>query len=109
MINRIEPVSLTAEEPEEFARCFDRSYHNEELFFGGPSLYIRDESAKVGEHAYTRPERYGQWTGYMWCKPYSIEKIGKAVRMYIALRKRGYPVYFHKYEEILQATKEKLW
>lgn len=90
--------------PEEFACRFCVSYHNEELFFGGPSLYISDESAKVGEHAYTWPERYGQWTGCMWCKPYFTERISKAIRMYIALRKKGYPVYFHKYKEILDAA-----
>ena len=92
--------------PEEFAQRFNLSYHNDEIFFGGPTLYISDESAKIGEHVYTRPEIYGQWTGSMGCKPYFTPRICKAVRIYIALRKKGYPVYFYKYKEILDAVEK---
>lgn len=85
--------------PEQFAQKFEISYHNEELFFGGPSFYIHDETARIGEKCYTRPEQYGQWTGMIFCDISYKKDLCRAIKMYIALRRKQYPVYFPDYKK----------
>lgn len=93
---------------EQFACRFNGSYHNEELRFGGPKLYIDDESSRVGKNVYTSPRIYGQWTGCVCCRVYDIKAVYQAIKMYNALRKEGYPIYFFKYEEAYWKAKESL-
>lgn len=92
-------LGINWDSPEQFAHSFDASYHNEELYFGGPVLCIRDESARIGENCYTCPEKYGQWTGDIYCNSYSMESVCRAIKMYNALRRKQYPVYFPKYKD----------
>jgi len=82
--------------PEEFARAFDASYHEEEMYFGGPNLYIYDESARLSSHACTVPKKYAQWTGNIYVR--GDEWV--AVKMFVVLRKANYPVYFPEYKEV---------
>ena len=86
--------------PEAFARRYSASYHSEELRFGGPKLYINDENKKIGNETYTLPKTYKHWTGYVCCDAYDIEKVREAIRMYLILRKNGYPIYFRGHEEV---------
>ena len=101
-------LGIDWDSPEQFARRFDVSYHNEELFFGGPSLYIHDESACIGKNMYTCPARYGQWTGCICCNIFNKESLYQAIKMYIVLRRKQYPIYFFKYEEAYAAARKKV-
>lgn len=97
-------LGLDWDSPEQFALRFEISYHNEELYFGGPSFYIHDESARIGKNCYTRPETYGQWTGDIYCNVFDLESCCTAIKMYIALRRKQYPVYFPNYKEAYSAA-----
>lgn len=97
-------LGIDWDSPEQFAHRFDVSYHNEELYFGGPSFYIHDESAREGKDCYTIPETYGQWTGDIYCNVFDLESRCTAIKMYIALRRKQYPVYFPNYKEAYSAA-----
>ena len=92
--------------PEKFALKFSCSYHSEELRFGGPKFYINDESARMGTYGYTLPKTYGQWTGWICCDSDDKRSRYEAIKMYIALRRKGYPIYFSNYNEICVAVKK---
>ena len=94
-------LGIYPESPEAFAKTFYVIYHREELWFGGPKLYIHDESAKLGERLYSSPKIFGKWTGCIYCDNIG-EHLYKGVKMYIALRKNGYPIYISDYEQICQ-------
>lgn len=79
---------------EEFAGHYQALYHNEEIWFGGPELYIRDESARL-ERGYTYAYQYTEWTGCVSSCRGDFTKIYKAIKLYTALRKKGYPVYYY--------------
>ena len=88
--------------PEEFAYGFMTSYHHEELEFGGLKMYIHDESACLGRNLYEKPDTYSRWTGLICCDASVI----RSIRMFLALRKAGYPVYFYEYEVAYLKAKE---
>ena len=94
-------LGIDPDSPEAFAKTFYGIYHREELWFGGPKLYIHDESAKLGERLYSSPKIFGKWTGCIYCDNIG-EHLYKGVKMYIALRKNGYPIYISDYEQICQ-------
>lgn len=89
---------------EQFAFRFNSSYHNEELKFGGAKLYINVESASD-----TFPETYRQWTGNLCYSPYDQEDMYQAVKMYNALRRNKYPIYFSNYREAYSVAKQALY
>ncbi len=84
------------DDPKQFAQAYGSSYHPEELWFGGTPFYIHDETARKSDNCYAIPEAYTQWTGYVWC---GLD-LYQTVKMYLALRKNGYPVYCHNYKDI---------
>ncbi len=88
---------LLLEEPdsiEEFAGHFQALYHNEEIWFGGPGIAIHDESSRL-EIGYTYAYKYTEWTGTIYSgSSGDIIKLYKAIKMYVALRKAGYPVFY---------------
>lgn len=92
--------------PDEFALNFTCSYHNEELEFGGMTLYIHDESALISEGLYTSPEAYKAWTGYIHCNPWRTNLMCKSIKAYNALRKKQYPIYFSNSDKVYSAAKE---
>jgi hypothetical protein len=79
---------------EEFAGNYQVLYHNEEIWFGGPLLIIHDESARL-ERGYTYAYQYTEWTGYVCTNGDNIAQIYRAIKLYTALRKKGYPLYYH--------------
>ncbi len=101
-------LGIDWDSPEQFAQKFDVSYHNEELFFGGPSFYINDETARIGKNCYAIPKQYGQWTGSIYCNTSDLKDRCRAIKMYIALRRMQYPVYFPAYKEAYSAALKKL-
>ena len=94
--------------PEEFAQNFSASYHNEELEFGGLTLYIYDESACLSEGLYTSPTAYKMWTGYIYCDPWDTTLMCKSIKAYNALRKKQYPIYFSNPDKIYSAAQKLL-
>ena len=70
---------------EEFERRFRFSYHNEEIIFGGPKLYIKQKD--IG------------WYGVLICDD-DTEDIVTAVKMFNSLRKNNYPVRFFEHEKV---------
>lgn len=88
--------------PEEFVYGFLSSYHHEELEFGGLTMYIYDESGYRGHNLYEKPDTYSRWTGLICCDASVI----RSIRMFLALRKAGYPVYFYEYEVAYLKAKE---
>lgn len=99
-------LGIDWDSPEQFAQRYFSSYHREELGFGGPSIDILDESACIGEKLYTRPEVYGRWTGHIYCRFYDKESISEAVKIYIALRRKGYPIYFGECDKTYSEAKK---
>ena len=100
VLNGSSILHIDRDSPEEFARSFYPTYHYEELWFGGPALYIGDESVRSGKSCYTTPKIFGKWTGWIGSHYYDSVKLYRSVKMYIALRKNGYPIYCRNYEEI---------
>ena len=100
VLNGSSILHIDRDSPEEFARSFYPTYHYEELWFGGPALYIGDESVRSGKSCYTTPRIFGKWTGWIGSHYYDSVKLYRSVKMYIALRKNGYPIYCRNYEEI---------
>ena len=90
---------IDRDSPEEFARSYYTRYHHEELWFGSPDLNITDESARSGP-GYTMPKIFGKWTGSVYCNGFSHTDLFRGVKMYIALRENGYPVYCSNYKKI---------
>lgn len=86
--------------PKEFAIAFFNSNHKEELRFGGPKLYICDESAHIEKNVYSRPDEYRQWTGTISCTLYDKKSVYESIKMYNALRNKGYPLYYFNYDEV---------
>ena len=101
-------LGIDWDSPEQFADRFNNSYHREELEFGGLQLYIRDENSKIREKVYAMPTKYKQWTGYTCCYSYDIMAICQVIKMYNALRKKNYPIYFLDYEKAYKMVKESL-
>lgn len=89
---------IDEDDPEAFANDFRCIYHNEELWFGGPKLYINDLSRKG---------IYYDWIGDVVCDCNASRKnLYRAIKMYTALRENGYPVYCHNYNELLSGWKK---
>ena len=98
-------LGIDRDSPEKFAKTFYTSYHCEELWFGGPKFYMHDESAHLGRNLWGIPKVFGKWTGKIYCDENDGD-IYKAVKMYIALREKEYPVYFGNYAEIYDRIKK---
>ncbi len=91
-------LQIDEDDPEAFAYDFPRIYHNEELWFGGPKLYIKNMSQKG---------IYYDWIGDVVCDGWaSRRKLYRAIKMYLALRENDYPVYCHNYDELLEGWKK---
>lgn len=90
---------IDRDSPEEFANSYRVMYHPAELWFGGPWLYIYDESVRTDDSYYIYPKVFGRWTGRVACDK-NEARMYRAVKMYIALRESGYPLYFGNYESI---------
>lgn len=72
--------------PKDFKISFMCSYHNEEVIFGGPHLYI--EEINLG------------WYGLICENGKDTEHLITAVKMFNALRKNKYPIRFYEYEKV---------
>jgi hypothetical protein len=79
---------------EEFAIHYQAMYHNEKIWYGGPILNIDDESARL-ERGYTNAYQYTEWTGYVSSCRGDFTRIYRSIKLYTALRKKGYPLYYH--------------
>lgn len=91
-------LGINWDSPKEFARVFNSSYHNEELRFGGPHLYIKNESFHNCNDVDPVPEIYDKWIGDIYCTLYNKKSMYEALKMYIVLRMNGYPVKFSYFE-----------
>lgn len=69
------------------------AYHFEEIRFGGPCLTLTPR--RVGLNVGNTIESVRAWDGYFYSKTYNGETCGRAIKMYNALRKNGYPITFH--------------
>lgn len=92
-------LGIDWDSPEEFAWKFMCSYHNEELWFGGPKFHIFNESTYARGNIFTHFDIYSQWTGAIFSSC-SQENLIRAIKMYNALREKQYPVYFPDYNEV---------
>ncbi len=77
--------------PEEFKDKLMHTYHYEELWFGGPDLLIDFIDDK--------------WIGTVCGKNNDKKDLMRSIRMYVALRKKNYPVYYSRYEETYNEAK----
>lgn len=95
-------LKAAPDSPSDFAAGYNATYHNEELWFGGPKLYINEERARDPIGCYTHPDEYKEWTGRVCLTMIrgNERNLFRGVKMYNALRKRGYPVYFSEYEKV---------
>lgn len=99
MIEGVSRVYTDWDSPEEFARFLCTQYHSEELWFGGPALNIENES-KWSNQEYTYPKIFRKWIGRVGDRYFDSVKLYRCVKMYLALRKNGYPIYIRQYDEI---------
>ena len=99
MIRGLSRVYTDWDSPEEFAGFFFTQYHSEELWFGGPALNIENES-KWSNQEYTYPKIFRKWIGRVGDRYFDSVKLYRCVKMYLALRKNGYPIYIRQYYEI---------
>ena len=100
-LSNSDPIKLLKDPDsiEAFASSYQVLYHNEEIWFGGPGIVIHDETARSGG-AYTCTYKYTEWTGRVYSERLpDIIKLYKAIKMYIALRNAGYPVYYSRADE----------
>ena len=84
------------------------SYHFEELRFGGPCMRLEgrvihnfpfDEKGDLCDE--TKWSNKTMWNGSFYSKTYDAETCGRAIKMYNALRRKGYPiVYFDPYKTL---------
>ncbi len=95
-------LSTDPDSPAEFAAAYNATYHNEELWFGGPKLYIYEEGSRDKFGCYTYPYEYREWTGRICLTMIKGKKrdLFRGVKMFNALRKRGLPIYFYDYEQV---------
>lgn len=62
-------------------------YHREELWFGGPRLYINKKKTK--------------WNCNLYMQGFRKEDAAEIILIYVRLRDKGYPVYCMDYEKVL--------
>ena len=71
---------IDMDSPSDFVKYHHFGYHTEELKFGGPCIGFR--------HPFEKKSRY-KWQAYFYQKG---EDPWRAIKMYLALRDKGYPV-----------------
>lgn len=92
------------DDPKQFASKYRGLYHPEELWFGGPHFYIKDLK-EYDEKGYQSklPETNSPWTATIAADAYFQRETYRGIKMFIALREHGYPVYFYEYEKAYKA------
>ncbi len=78
--------------PEEFKTKFIHTYHYDELWFGSSPYLIIDFLDD-------------KWIGTVCSKNNDKKDLMRSIRMYVALRKKNYPVYYSRYEETYNEAK----